>query len=191
MSTKKISTDDINKLLQEDQLYSNLSYISFGKIQLGTEIFIISILSFLLWIFLWLYFGLFKLGNYNIIFFSVFIGVLILNLFNSSLNTQKSVENAAYDMQNQIVKAEGLLGVVILLFVFLFNIDMKNDIRIIVYTILTLVLILLCISIISLESQNNSKNIRNIRLAMTQFYNQSLILFIFSLYLIYCGIVKK
>ena len=65
--SSKISTDDINKLLEEDQIYSNLSYISFGNIQLGTEIFIISVLSFLLWIFLWFYLGLFKLGNYNII----------------------------------------------------------------------------------------------------------------------------
>ena len=191
MSSEKISEKEIKKLLEEDQLYSSVPTINIGNFKLSSDLLIISIFSIILWISLWIYLGLFKLKNYNIIFFVLFIALLIFNLFNASLNIQKSVENAAYDTQNQIVKAEGLLGVVILFFVFLFNIVMDNDIKIIVYKILTVILILLSISIISLETQNNSTNIRNIRLLMTQFYNQGNVLFIFSLYLTYIGIIKK
>ena len=190
MSTNNLSVSDINKLLEEDQIYTSIPLLTIGNVQIGKDVFISSIISFVLWVFLWFYFGLFNLGNYTLIFFFIFIFILIFNMVNSSLNIERSVENAAYDIQNQIVKAEGLLGVIILVFVFLFNIDMSSDSKIIVYKLLAVILTMLSISIISLETQNNSRNIRNVRLGMVQLYNQSIILFILCLYLIYMGIKK-
>jgi hypothetical protein len=190
MSKNSLSNSDIDKLLEEDQIYMTIPVLHIGKLQLGVESVIFAIISLILWLILWGFLGLFNINN-SLIFFFSFIGVLIFNVLNASLNIQKSVENAAYETQNQIVKTEGLLGVVILVFVFLFNINMNNDSKNISYKLLTVILILLCISIITLETQNNSRNIRNVRLGMIQLYNQSIILFIMTIYLIYMGIIKK
>ena len=190
MSKNSLSTSDIDKLLEEDQIYASIPLLHIGKIQIGTESLVFTLISLVIWIFLWIFLGLFNINN-SLIFFFSFILVLIFNILNSSLNIQKSVENAAYETQNQIVKTEGLLGVIVLVFVFLFNINMNSFLKTISYKLLAVILILLCISIVSLETQNNSRNIRNVRLGMAQLYNQSIILFIMAIYLIYIGIIKK
>jgi hypothetical protein len=83
------------------------------------------------------------------------------------------------------------MGVIIILYVFLYNIQMDSNLRLISYKLLTLVLVLCSFGIIKYALKNDTKNIRVVRIFSEKFYNQSIILFIFSLFVIYSGIIKK
>ena len=120
----------------------------------------------------------------------LYIFVSIFNIFNSSTDTEISVENAEYELQNQITRIEGALGVIVLVFVFLFNIKLDESHRLIAYKLLTIIISMLILSIIALDPKNETRNIRNIRIYTEKLYNQSVILFILCLLVIYFGITK-
>lgn len=185
-----LTADEINNLLQEAKFRTIPTVKIFGK-TIGTDALIISLVSVFIWILIWKVFGLFSLGNYSIIFFIAYIIIAIVNIFNSSTDTEISVEMAVGELQNEIVRIIGVFGVIILVFVFLFNIQMNNDVKNTCYKLLTIVLTFFAISLIKIDPKNDSRNIRNIRLIIQKFYNQGVILFMLTLYFIYVGIQQK
>ena len=185
-----LSEDQINSMLEDANKYKNIPTIKIFGIKVGLESFILSIISIVIWIVIWKVFNLFAIGKFSIILFLLYIFVAIFNIFNSSTDTEISVENAAYELQNQITRIEGALGVIVLVFVFLFNIKLDETHRLIAYKLLTIIISMLILSIIALDPKNETRNIRNIRIYTEKLYNQSVILFILCLLVIYFGITK-
>jgi hypothetical protein len=100
------------------------------------------------------------------------------------------VETSSYELQIQISRIEGTLGVIMLVFVFLYNIKLDENDRLLAYKLLTIIICMLIISLLSLDPKNDTRNIRNIRIYMQKLYNQSATLFILCLIVIYFGILK-
>jgi hypothetical protein len=185
-----LTANEINDLLQESKFKSNPSVQIFGK-SVSIDALTITSISIFVWILIWKVFGLFNLGNYSIAFFILNIFLEILNIFNSSTDTEINVETEVGYLQNVITRIIGVFGIIILVFVFLFNIQMNNDIKNTCYKILSIVLIYFAISLFIIEPKNDTRNIRNIRLIIEKFYNQGIILFMLTIYFIYLGIMQK
>jgi uncharacterized membrane protein YqjE len=117
-----LTADEINFMLQDESKYKSIPTIKLFGISVGLESLIITIISIIVWIIIWKIFGLFKLGKFTIILFILYIIIAFFNIFNSSTDTEISVENAVYELQNQISRIEGALGSIVLVFVFLYNI---------------------------------------------------------------------
>ena len=186
---KVLNESEINYMLQQNN-YKNIPIIKLFGIKVGLESFIITIISIIVWIFIWKIFNLFKIGKFTIFIFLLYIIVSIFNIFNSSTDTEISVENAVYEMLNQISRIQAALGVIILVFVFLFNIKIDETHRLLAYKLLTIIICLLILSMIALDSKNETRNIRNIRLYTQKLFNQAIILFMLCLIIIYNGITK-
>lgn len=185
-----LSADQINYMLQDESKYKSIPTVKLFGIVLGLESFIISIIAIVVWIAIWKIFDLFKIGKFSIYLFLLYIFIVIFNIFNSSTDTEINVENAVYELQNQISRIEGALGVIILVFVFLFNLKMDETNRLIAYKLLTIIICMLILSIVALDPKNETRNIRNIRLYTQKLYNQAVVLFILCLIVIYLGITK-
>jgi len=190
---ESLTASDINNILNQEELinYKPLPYVEiFGK-KVNLDALIISSISIILWICIWKFFNLFEIGTYSLIFFFMYIALIIFNIFNSSIDTERNLELATYEIEKQVTDGEAAMGVIIILYVFLYNIQMDSNLRLISYKLLTLVLVLCSFGIIKYALKNDTKNIRVVRIFSEKFYNQSIILFIFSLFVIYSGIIKK
>ena len=184
-----LSVEDINNLLKSnEEIFKEIPTINiFGK-KIGRESFIITITAIIVWIFIWLFFGLFKAGNFVILFFIFYIFKALFNIFNSSIDTEISVEMAVNEYQNQIIRVLGVFGSIIILFVFLYQIQMSYENKVLCYKVLTICLIMFGISLGIFDPKNDSQNIRNIRLVSQKFYEEGLTLFMLTIYLIFLGI---
>lgn len=183
-----LSVDEINNLLQESKFKEIPTINIFGK-KIGTESLIITSVAILLWIIIWKVFDLFALGNFTIMFFIYYIIKAVFNVYNSSTDTEISVEMAVNEHQNQIIRIVGVFGSIIILFAFLYQIKMNNDNnKILCYKVLTISLIMFCVSLGNIDPKNDSRNIRNIRLIIQKIYDEALILFMLTIYLIFLGI---
>lgn len=188
-----LSASDINDMLKEEEILrlKPLPYVEFAGKKINLDNLIISCLGLILWIFIWKYFNLFDIGKYSLIFFLLYILIILFNIFNSSVDTERNLELATYEIEKQITNVEAAMGVIILLYVFLYNIQIDSSSRIIVYKLLTIVMVLCSISIIKYALKNDTVNVRNVRIISEKFYNQAIILFTLSLVVIYLGIIKK
>jgi hypothetical protein len=190
---ESLTASDINNILNQEELinFKPLPYVEiFGK-KVNLDALIISSISIILWICLWKFFNLFEIGTYSLIFFFLYIAILIFNIFNSSIDTERNLELATYEIEKQVTNSETVMGVIIILYVFLYNIQMDSNLRLISYKLLTIIMFLLSFSVLKYALKNDTKNIRIVRIFTEKFYNQSIILFIFSLFVIYSGIIKK
>jgi uncharacterized membrane protein YqjE len=185
-----LTADEINFMLQDESKYKSIPTIKLFGISVGLESLIITIISIIVWIIIWKIFGLFKLGKFTIILFILYIIIAFFNIFNSSTDTEISVENAVYELQNQISRIEGALGSIVLVFVFLYNMKLDEAHRLFAYKLLIIIISMLILSIVTLDPKNDTRNIRNIRLFIQKLYNQAVILFILCLLVIYFGITK-
>lgn len=190
---ESLTASDINDILNQEELinFKPLPYVEFFGKKVNLDALIISSLSIILWICLWKFFNLFEIETYSLIFFFMYIVLIIFNIFNSSIDTEKNLELATYEIEKQVTNVEAAMGVIIILYVFLYNIQMDSNLRLISYKLLTLVLVLSSLAILKYALKNDTKNIRIVRIVTEKFYNQSIILFIFSLIVIYLGIIKK
>ena len=188
-----LTSDDVNNIIQQDEVLNMrpLPYIEIFGLKVNLDSLIISLAGLLIWIFIWKFFNLFETGLYSFIFFFMYILLLIFNIYNSSLNTETNMEMSTYEIEKQLTNVEAAMGVIIILFVFLYNIQMDSNARIFAYKLLTIDMIMCSFAIIKYALKNDTRNIRMIRIANEKIYNQAIILFIFSLVVIYLGIVKK
>jgi len=192
-STQKLSASDINDIIKQEELlnFNPLPYIEFFGKKVDLNTLIISCISLIIWIIIWRVFNLFEIGTYSLIFFFIYIAILFFNIFNSSIETEKNLEFATYEIEKHITNVEAAMGVIVILYVFLYNIQLDNNSRIISYKLLTIVMVLCSIAIIKYALKNDTKNVRTIRIFTEKLYNQAIILFILSLFVIYLGIIKK
>lgn len=190
---ESLTASDINNILNQEELinFKPLPYVEFFGKKVNLDSLIISSVSIILWICLWKFFNLFEIGTYSLIFFFMYIALIIFNIFNASIDTERNLELATYEIDKQVTNGEAAMGVIIILYVFLYNIQMDSNLRLISYKLLTIVMILCSLAIIKYALKNDTKNIRIVRIVSEKFYNQSIILFIFSLIVIYSGIIKK
>ena len=188
-----LSSEDINTMLKEEEILrlKPLPYLEFFGRKINLDSLIISALGLILWICIWKFFNLFDIGKYSLIFFFIYVFIVLFNIFNSSVDTERNLELATYEIEKQITNVEAAMGIIIILYVFLYNIQMDSESRILSYKLLTIIMVLCSISIIKYSLKNDSINVRTIRIITEKFYNQAIILFSLCLVVIYFGIIKK
>lgn len=185
---KALTADDINNILEEK--FKPIPTLDILGIKVSRDDLIISGIAIAVWTLLWVMLGLFSFGKISFIFYLSFIVVQLINIFNSSIDTETSVEFAIYEFYNQVNRIEGAFGVIILVLVFLYNMPVREENKQLAYKLLTIVSILLAITVVQYDTKNDPVNIRNTRLAIQKIYNQAIILFIFTLVVIFYGLGK-
>ena len=181
---KKLSQTDIKELISESEQFKKLPSIDIGIAKIDIQSTYITILALITWFLIWYCFNIFSIVPYADAFFIFYIVILLINLFNSA-NDIPDVDSERVNIASQQNFIQGGLAVFILAFVFLYNIKMDENYRINVYKILIICLIVTSLGIIIINLKNNSKNIRMVRKIQQFLYNQGLILFILSLFVIY------
>lgn len=184
IENKKLSQTDVKDLISESEQFKKLPSIDLGFIKIDTQSMIISIVALIAWFLLWFYFNIFSIVPYSEVFFIFYICILIINLVNSA-NDIPDVESERLQINSQQNFIQGGIAVFILAFVFLYNIKMGEPERINIYKVLIICLIISSFGIILINVKNNSKNIRTVRKIQQFLYNQGLVLFILSLFMIY------
>ena len=184
----KLTQDDIKKLINVENNVIIFPSIKLFGININLDYLKLSILSIIIWIIIWYFFGLFKLNKYSIIFFILLIIFNIFNIFNTPINIEKNFEVTTFINQGQIQRCLFILGVILLTFIFLSKIKIDNEYIYNIYKIYIIIIILLFFSLFKYELKNTSKNFTTISENM---YNQSLILLVYTFYLIFIGISNK
>jgi hypothetical protein len=185
-----LSSQDINNLIERQNTIVKLtSFKIFGK-DFDVRATIIAFISIILWIFIWFFFNIFSIKG-SIVFFIIFIVLTILNLFNDSTYQLLDPETEDFSYDRQINNIEGAVGIIVLVFIFLFNISMDETIKRRTSKILVISLIISCLTLFIYNIKYRSVNIRNVRMITQQFFNQSIILFMLSLFSIYTGLSLK
>lgn len=149
------------------------------------------IIIVIVWIFLWVFFGLFKFDKYSFIFFFGYIFVLMIDIFNEYKKIRddgESVYFATFEYDQNLSKIMGVFGIIILVYILLGNMKLKNseDIK----KLLIISIIIISIPILVINLKNQSINLNDIEFTLNKIYNQSLFLFLFALYLIFVRIQK-
>ena len=185
-----LSSQDINNLIERQNTIVKLtSFKIFGK-DFDVRATIIAFISIILWIFIWFFFNIFSIKG-SIVFFIIFIVLTILNLLNDSTYQLLDPETEDFSYDRQINNIEGAVGIIVLVFIFLFNISMDETIKRRTSKILVISLIISCLTLFIYNIKYRSVNIRNVRMITQQFFNQSIILFMLSLFSIYTGLSLK
>lgn len=180
----KITAEDINNLLSESTKLKELPYFNIFGLKIDVESSIVFIISIILWIALWLFFGIFQIVDYSEYFFIFYIIISLTNVLNSA-NDISDAETERTHLSSQQSFIQGGIAVFILAFVFLYNIEMGEEDKTKVYQILIISLIISSLAIIILNLKNEPSNIRFIRKTQQLFYNQGLVLFILALFMIF------
>lgn len=179
-----LNNAEVQNLINQAGDYRKLKSINIAGFQFDIYTIIIFILSIVLWTILWLSFNIFDIVSYSEFFFSLYIIIAFINLINSS-NDTADVETERVQNSSQQSYIQGSIAIFILAFIFLYNIEMENDDKTKVYTVLIICLIVSCLALIILDYKNNSENIRFIRKINQLLYNQSLVLFLLALFMIF------
>jgi hypothetical protein len=192
-SQDALTSADIDIMLQEEETLKArpLPYIKiFGK-KINIDSLVIGCFGLLLWILIWKFLNIFDIGWYTYIFFVFYIIILLLNIFVISLTAETNIEIATYGLEKQTSNTEAAMGVIIILFVFLYNIQMNSQNRDMAFKLLTVVMVFCTFAIIKYSTANDTGNMRIVRLITQKLYNQSIVLFALSFIVIYLGIINK
>jgi len=187
----KLSAKDVNKLINKEVINIDIPSIHlFGK-NVSLDSIKITILSIILWTVIFYFFGLFKINKYSIIFFIIYILIELFNLFNDPIKIHTNVELTTFINQGQLERTQTLFAILILLIIFLFNFKSDNEYKGQIYKIYLIILFLLFLSFFRYDMKSIFRNVKNVTQFSNQTYNQSIILFIYVLYLIFIVISKE
>lgn len=179
-----LSHDDINNIIQKQNTILEFDTITlFGK-KIDKTNLIITTLSIIIIFFIFYFCGLFKI-KYGIFFYFIGLIFTMFNLINTGVYARIDPETEIFNFEKQKNNIEGALGLFVLVFIFIFNINIDNNTKVIVSKLLILCIISSCLSIFIFNSKYKTNSIRNLRLFTQKLFNLSVILFIFSLTLIY------
>lgn len=176
---------NINALLNQDIPFKKLSYIKIDKLDITTDNLIISIIFIFIWIFIWFLFGFFNFGSYSIILFILYICIELYNIIESQntveiLNTFSTVR-----YNDAISKGETFLCIIIIFYIFVFNMNLNSVQEKNIYKLLTVIIGFSCLLLFKIKFKDNSRNMRNLILIDKKINNQIIILFIMCIYLIF------
>jgi len=186
----KLTSQEIEDLLSESDKFKKLDSIKFLNKEWDLQSLYIFIIAVFTWVIFWKLFNLsnvFKSWNVEKIGVITFIFYIFISFFNfyNSANDVPDVESERVNISSQQSFIQGAIAVIILAFVFLYNIPMEDSDKTHIYVILITSLIVSSLSIIIINVQNISTNIRFVRKVQQSLYNQGLILFMLALFMIY------
>ena len=187
---KKLSATDIQNMLDDNDKLKKLPTLNIFGLKVDTQSFSVVIIALILWLILWLSFGIFTIVPYANVFFIIYIFISITNLFNSAIDVS-DVESERMNMSSQQNYIQGAISIFILAFVFLYNVKMDDESAKQTYKVLIISLMISCVAIIIINVKNISKNIRFVRKIQQMVFNQGLILFLLALFMIYKFKVTK
>jgi len=183
-NSEKLSAHDIQSLILDSQQYKKLKIISIFGLEFDVTTIVLSIIAIALWTMMWIFFGIFKIVEYSQIFFILYIIIVIVNAVNASTDIA-DVETERLQQTTQQNFIQGGIAVFILLFVFLYNINLDPEDKTQIYIVLSLCLIIASLSMVILNVKNNNKNIRLTRKVQQLLYNQGLVFFLFAIFVIF------
>ena len=114
-----------------------------------------------------------------------------MNSLNLSEYIRVDPETEEYNYQRQINNIAGTIGIFVLLLVFVFNLSIDENVKILVSKILTVTLIISCLAIYIYTVKYETRNFKILTLLSQKFFNQSIVLFMLALYIIYTGLNVK
>lgn len=185
---KKLTVDDIKKLIKEESGIGDIPNINIFGINVNLDTLKTSLCFSILWIFIWYFFGLFKLNKYSIVFFILLFIIQIFNIFNDPINLETHVDVLTFKEIRQRQKIHTILSITIITFIFLSVLKMNTEYKYQIYKIYIIVIILLIILSNKYDFKNTSRYVQIINTLNENIYNQSIILFTYILYLSFIGI---
>jgi hypothetical protein len=178
-------TKDINTKFV-DLIKITPTYNIFGKeIDIDTLIIFASIVIILILVIcLLIYIKIWD--SYFIIFFAIYFLLSLFNLFNDSADMIADQGIAMSELQTQDLFIQGCISIYILIFVFLYSIKIPKEMKYKIYKLLIITILISSFSIFVYQVKiDSSRNIRILKKVKQAFFNQSLVLFCITLYMIF------
>lgn len=176
---------NINTLLNKNISFKKTSSIQIDKVNISTDMLIITTIFALVWIFIWFMLGFFDIGHYTIVFFFLYIGVELFNIVESSLTVEVNNIFSTSKYNDNISKGETFFSIIIILYIFVFTMGLDKDSEKIIYKLLTVMLFFSAILLFKIKFKDNSRNMRNLMIIDQKINNQIIVLFIMCIYLIF------
>lgn len=190
-NNENLYANEINDIVALQNSVIEFPTISiFGK-KIDKDNLIITGVILVMWTIIWVFFGFFKIHKNAIFFYILFIILSIVNSLNLSEYIRVDPETEEYNYQRQINNIAGTIGIFVLLLVFVFNLSIDENVKILVSKILTVTLIISCLAIYIYTVKYETRNFKILTLLSQKFFNQSIVLFMLALYIIYTGLNVK
>jgi hypothetical protein len=176
---------NINVILNQDIPFKKLSYVKIDNLDIAKDNLIISSIFIFIWIFIWFVFRFFDIGSYSIFFFILYILIEIYNIIKSSTTIEINNTFSSLKYNDAISKGETFLCIIVILYIFVFNMDLDGENKKIIYKLLSVILGFSCLLLFKIKFKDNSRNMRNLILIDKKINNQIIILFMMCIYLIF------
>ena len=184
-----LSSKDIKDIINQPIADNNVIKLPLLNI-FGNEVDVKSFRIFLYSVIIWSVLSAFLLylkiwQPYFTFFYYLFIGLSIFNLLNSPDDLIKDQNTLMLEMQSQDNFIQGTISIFAILYVFLGGMKIKEDDKSIIYKLLTIALLISATSLFIYNHTNDSVNISTIKKVKQTLFNQALVLFCMSLFLIF------
>jgi hypothetical protein len=184
-----LSSKDIKDIINQPIADNNVIKLPLLNI-FGNEVDVKSFRIFLYSVIIWSVLSAFLLylkiwQPYFTFFYYLFIGLSIFNLLNSPDDLIKDQNTLMLETQSQDNFIQGTISIFAILYVFLGGMKIKEDDKSIIYKLLTIALLISATSLFIYNHTNDSVNISTIKKVKQTLFNQALVLFCMSLFLIF------
>jgi hypothetical protein len=176
---------NINTILNQDISFKKLSSIKIDNLDIAKDNLVISSIFIFIWIFIWFVFRFFDIGNYVIFFFILYILIEIYNIIKSATTIETNNTFSSVKYNDAISKGETFLCIMVILYIFVFNMNLDHENKKIIYKLLSVILGFSCLLLFKIKFKDNSRNMRNLILIDKKINNQIIILFMMCIYLIF------
>jgi zona occludens toxin (predicted ATPase) len=140
--------------------------------------------SIILFGLLWYLLGLFDMAPWGYWYFVFYVILSIYNIFADATTTDTSVELAYSDLQDALVKMEGILSVMIIVYIGTFFLDIPPGTKSKALTLLTFAVVSMAFALITMSTPNSSNYIHLTRVFKQTFANHAIVLFMYALTII-------
>ena len=124
--------------------------------------------------------------SYFSIFFGIYLLLSIFNLINDSDEMIADQSIAMSELQSQDLFMQGCIYMYILIFVFLYSIEIPKEMKFKIYKMLIITILISSFSLFIYQAKiDSSRNIRFLKKIEQTIFNQSLVMFCITLYMIF------
>lgn len=184
-----MNQESLNQLIIDSDFSQSVPTTTILGVTVSTEALLVTLTTDVIFAVLWYVLGLFNITSYSYIFFILYILLDVYNILNDSTNTDVSVAEAYNDIQSEVIRIEGMVGVVIIAYaVASLATDMEPQRREVALRLFTYSLIVICLSIVTYSTPNSSQHLRNLRILKERLSNQGIFLFILGLVVLLIGV---
>ena len=183
-----MNQQSLEQIIQSSDYSLKIPTTKIFGLEVSTETLVITLLTDSIFAALWVTLGLFDISTAAPWIFSLYMLLDVYNILNDSITTDISVQEAYNDIQNEVIRVEGLIGVIIILYgVAALATEIDATRRSKAMEILTYSLVLMALSLVTYSTPNNSPYLRNLRIIKERLSNHSIFLFILALVVMLFG----